>query len=78
MKKAIPVHDFNEEDTKNVPVRYIQLNPLTEYDIAPPHRHNYYEVFFLPKVVVAIISILCSTPLPITAYTLCTPVRYMC
>ncbi len=49
MKKAIPIHDFHEEDTKQVPVRYIQLNPLKEYDIAPPHRHNYYEVFFFTK-----------------------------
>jgi AraC-like DNA-binding protein len=49
MKKAIPIHEFHEEDTKNVPVRYVQLNTLNEYDFSQPHRHNYYEVFFFTK-----------------------------
>lgn len=49
MKKAIPIHEFNEEDTKNVPVRYVQLNTLNDYDFSQPHRHNYYEVFFFTK-----------------------------
>lgn len=49
MKKIIPIHDFYEEDAKGMPVRYVPLNVRNDYDIALPHRHNYYEVFFFTK-----------------------------
>lgn len=49
MKKEIPIHDFTEEDTRNVPVRYVQLNTRNDYDYSTPHRHNYFEIFFFTK-----------------------------
>lgn len=49
MKKAIPIHNFTDEDTKGLPVRHVPLNVRNDYDIATPHRHNYYEVFFFTK-----------------------------
>jgi AraC family transcriptional regulator, transcriptional activator of pobA len=49
MKKVIPIHSFSEEDAKGVPVRHVPLNVRNDYDIATPHRHNYYEVFFFTK-----------------------------
>lgn len=49
MEKNIPIHDFLEEDEKNVPVRHIPLNVRHDYDLAQPHRHNYYEIFFFTK-----------------------------
>lgn len=49
MKKTIPIHNFSDEDTKGLPVRYVPLNVRNDYDISTPHRHNYYEVFFFTK-----------------------------
>lgn len=49
MNKGIPIHEFTVEDTKKVPVRYVQLNTLNDYDFSLPHRHNYFEVFFFTK-----------------------------
>lgn len=49
MKKVIPIHSFSEEDAKGVPVRHVPLNVRNDYDIATPHRHNYYEIFFFTK-----------------------------
>ena len=47
--KTIPIHDFAKDTKDSIPLKYVSLGGLTNYDFSEPHRHNYYEIFFFAK-----------------------------